>query len=79
MHSTLFLCGVQYSGRPSNPRAYMPEMTEGSKEHTHTHSGGPGPGITTNSIHGGYPLLSRSPSLSSKGCRVKTQDLQHVT
>lgn len=36
MHSTLFLGGVtiQYSGRQSNPRASMPEMIEGSKEHT---------------------------------------------
>ena len=72
MHSALFLGGVtvQYSGRQSNPRASMPEMTEVSKEHTN--SGGPDPGITTSSTRGGYPLLSRSPSLSlsSKGCRA---------
>ena len=80
MHSTLFLGGVQYSGRPSNPRASMPEMIEGSKEHTN--SGGPDSGITTSSTRGGYPFLSLSLSLSlfqrvSSHSKRKTCNMWH--
>lgn len=86
MHSTLFLGGVtiQYSGRQSNPRASMPEMIEGSKEHTQIQE------VQTQASQQVARVeaipFSRSPSLSlsSKGClaiqnaRLATCDIVYM-